>query len=86
MARRKDSFTRPFAIVYYHTTGGMSWNPKMIAAKGTTTSLVNARGRVAMHIAREDYYPRAIILDRRTGKIVTRMWRQTDGSIHRKDE
>lgn len=84
MAKRvkRERMLRPFGIRYYHT--GISWTDRYIAQITASPTLMGARSRVTWWIGREDYYPRAIIYDRRTGEWIYRYWRKVDGSIERK--
>lgn len=77
MARWKATkgLVRPIEIQYF--IGGRAWGRPI--SKGFTTSVQAARGVAAKHIAREDWYPKAVIIDRRKGKIVCKMWMAADG-------
>ena len=80
--KRARQISRRYEIQYFPS--GQGWGRPI--AKGFTDSLQGARGTVARHIAREDYYPRAAIIDRHNLKIVLKMYRTTEGHIHIKEQ
>lgn len=81
MSRRvkQKRMARPFRIVYYAT--GVSWRDNYRMSGGSSPTLVGARSRVTWWLGRQDYYPRAIIYDNRTGQWIYRLWRKMNESI-----
>jgi hypothetical protein len=72
---KKSAFKRPFEIQYFYS---LTQSRRPIA-KGFAETLVGARGTVARHLARDDYYPKAAIIDRDAQRLVLTLSRTTGG-------
>jgi hypothetical protein len=73
--RKPKPILRPIEIQYFPS--GRGWGRPI--CKGFTTSVSAAMGIAARHIARLDWYPRAVIIDREKGIIVCKMWLTSEG-------
>lgn len=78
----KHHDARRYEVAYYPP--GRGWGRHI--AKGFGDNLINLRGRVAWHLAKGDYYQRAIIFDRREGRAVVKLWLTEAGNIHIQQE
>lgn len=75
---RKQVIKRPIGIYYMYNS--RFTDIAKSSKRGFTSSLINAIGIASYHIARDDYYPKAVIVDRER-MIILRILNRTDSGI-----
>lgn len=77
MAKKKQT-TRQFGVYYMHDTRAIDWQ-RYSSRAGFTDNLLNAIAIACWHISRDDYYPKAVVVDRHQLKIVRVIHRTSAG-------
>lgn len=69
---------RRYGIYYMHDTRALDWR-RMSSKAGFSDDLTHAIGRACWHIGMDNYYPKAVIVDRHALKIVRIIHRNANG-------
>lgn len=75
---KKKQPTRQYGIYYMHDTRAVDWK-RYSSRAGHTNDLLNAIAIACWHISRDDYYPKAVVVDKFALKIVRIIHRTTTG-------
>lgn len=74
---KKQEIKKAYGIYYLYD--GRMIDIRKASKRGFSISLINAIGIASYHIARDDYYPKAIIVDRNAERIVRILNRTATG-------
>jgi hypothetical protein len=75
---KKQKEIRQFGIYYMHDTRAVDWK-RYSSKAGYNDNLKAAIGRACWHIGQDNYYPKAVIVDRLQMKIVCIVHRTASG-------
>ena len=75
--KKQQEIKRQFGIYYMYSS--KFTDIKKASKRGFSTSIEGAIGIAAWHIARDDYYPKAVIVDRYSLKIIRILNRTVEG-------
>jgi hypothetical protein len=78
MKKNKNRPARQFGVYYMHDTRALDYN-RYSSRRGYSNSLLNAIAIACWHISRDDYYPKAVVVDRFQMKIVRIIHRTSTG-------
>jgi hypothetical protein len=76
--KQKNQPARQFGVYYMHDTRAINWQ-RFSSRAGFSSSLLNAIAIACWHISRDDYYPKAVVVDRWEMKIVRVIHRTSTG-------
>jgi hypothetical protein len=74
--KQKKQIVRRYEVRYYYDTRHVHRKP---FAMGWSSTLVGLKGTIARHLARDDYYPKAVIVDRVRNVVLFTITRTKDG-------